>query len=60
MRGWLSSFRLRLKALVLRRRLEKDLQDEIAFHLEMSGETPEARKRIKALKKSLPGGGWRS
>ncbi|MCB1019176.1 MAG: ABC transporter permease [Acidobacteria bacterium] len=31
---------------MLRRRLEKDLQDEIAFHLEMSGETPEARKRF--------------
>ncbi|MPY87056.1 MAG: FtsX-like permease family protein [Luteitalea sp.] len=35
MAEWLSSLRLRLRALLRRRQLEQDLQDEVAFHLAM-------------------------
>jgi predicted permease len=35
---WLSSLRLRLRALLRRRQLEQDLQDELAFHLAMREE----------------------
>jgi predicted permease len=35
---WLSSLRLRLRALLQRRTLEQDLQDEVAFHLAMREE----------------------
>lgn len=38
MAEWLSSLRCRLRALVRRRRLERDLQDELAFHLTMREE----------------------
>jgi len=37
---------LRLKALVRRRKLDRDLEDELAFHLAMRGDTPDARKRF--------------
>src|SRR5258706_342027 len=32
---WLTPIRLRLKALVKRRQLDRDLQDELSFHLAM-------------------------
>src|SRR5262245_61244535 len=32
---WWASIRLRLKALVKRRQLDRDLQDELSFHLAM-------------------------
>jgi putative ABC transport system permease protein len=32
---WISQFRLKLKALVLRRRFDQDLEDELQFHLAM-------------------------
>ena len=35
---WLSSLRLRLRALVRRRQLERDLEDELTFHLAMREE----------------------
>jgi predicted permease len=35
---WLSSLRLRLRALLRRRQLERDLDDEVAFHLVMREE----------------------
>jgi predicted permease len=35
---WLSRFRLKLKALLLRRRLDRDLEDELQFHLAMREE----------------------
>ena len=38
MREWLSSVRLRLQALLRRGRLERDLDDELAFHLSMREE----------------------
>ena len=38
MAEWLSSLRLRLRALLQRRQLERDLQDEVAFHLAMREE----------------------
>src|SRR6476620_10758278 len=34
MRRLIRSFRLRLRSLVYRRQLERDLQDELAYHLE--------------------------
>ena len=45
--GWLSVVRLRLRALIHRRRLDRDLEEEFAFHLaaraEQSGGAPAAR-----------------
>ena len=38
MAEWLTSLRLRLRALLRRRQLEQDLQDEVAFHLAMREE----------------------
>ncbi|MDP3001050.1 MAG: ABC transporter permease [Bryobacterales bacterium] len=38
LREWVTALRLRLRALVRRRRLEQDLEDEIAFHLAMKTE----------------------
>ena len=32
---WISAFWLRIKALVRRRELDRDLEDELAFHLAM-------------------------
>ena len=32
---WISAFWLRVKALVKRRELDRDLEDELAFHLAM-------------------------
>ena len=56
MAEWLKSLRLRIRALARRRRLDQDLQDEMAFHLAMreeqlraSGDAhagPEARRRF--------------
>jgi predicted permease len=46
MREWATSFWLRLKTLFHRRRLERDLQDELAFHVAMRGDTADARKRF--------------
>jgi predicted permease len=37
---------LRVKALVRRRQLDRDLEDELAFHLAMRGGTPDARRRF--------------
>ena len=37
---------LRVKALVRRRQLDRDLEDELAFHLAMRGDTPNARRRF--------------
>lgn len=39
---WLTSTWLRLKALALRRKFDRDLDDELAFHLEMREEKHEA------------------
>ncbi|HEY7402157.1 MAG TPA: ABC transporter permease [Candidatus Angelobacter sp.] len=36
---WFTTIRLRLKALLLRRRFDRDLEDEMAFHLAMREET---------------------
>ena len=46
---WLSIVRLRTKALVRRRQLDRDLEEELAFHATMMSEkrglsTPEAGK----------------
>ncbi len=38
MSEWLTSLRLRLRSLLRRRQLERDLQDELAFHLAMREE----------------------
>ncbi len=38
----LSAFRLRLRAVFRRRQLDRDLEDEIGFHLEMRGESCQA------------------
>ena len=38
MRQWLTTFRLRWRAIIHRRQLEQDLQDEMAFHLAMREE----------------------
>jgi predicted permease len=38
LREWMTGLRLRLRALVRRRQLEQDLEDEIAFHLAMKTE----------------------
>ena len=46
MREWATNLWLRIRAIALRRRLEHDLEDEIAFHLAMRGDGPEARKRF--------------
>jgi predicted permease len=35
---WLNSFRLRLRALIRRRQLEQDIEDEMSFHLAMREE----------------------
>src|SRR5262245_30217756 len=49
MAEWLSSLRLRVRALLNRRQREQDLEDEMAFHLAMREEqirtsgTPDAR-----------------
>src|SRR4026209_132724 len=51
---WLNRLRLRLRALTRRHQLERDLQDEIAFHLTMREEkerqagTPADQARLKA------------
>src|SRR4051812_6986050 len=39
MRQWLGNLRLRWRAIIHRRQLEQDLQDEIAFHLAMREES---------------------
>lgn len=36
---WFSTIRLRLKALLLRKKFDRDLEDEVAFHLAMREET---------------------
>ena len=41
---WLSIFRLRIRALLDRQRLERDLEDEIAFHLAARGD--DGRRRF--------------
>jgi len=46
MREWVTRSWLRLRALLRRRQLERDLEDELAFHLAMRGDTPEARRRF--------------
>ena len=46
MREWVVGLWLRSKALLLRRRLDRDLEEELAFHLAMRGNTAEARKRL--------------
>ena len=38
MRQWLTNLRLRWRAIIHRRQLEQDLQDEMAFHLAMREE----------------------
>jgi predicted permease len=43
---WIISYWLRGKALLLRRRLDRDLEQELAFHLAMRGNGPEARRRL--------------
>jgi len=35
MREWLNQTWLRLKALILRKQLDRDLEDELAYHLEL-------------------------
>ena len=37
---------LRVNALLRRRQLDRDLDDELAFHLAMRGDTPDARRRF--------------
>jgi predicted permease len=55
MAEWLSSLRLRLRALTRRRRQEQDLQDEMAFHLAMREEqlraSGEARAGVEARRR---------
>ncbi len=43
MTGWLSELRYRIKALILRRQLDRDLDEEIRFHLEQRGEDARLR-----------------
>src|SRR5689334_16669208 len=46
---WFSILRLRLRALIARRRLDRDLEDELAFHLGARAENTgidEARRRF--------------
>ena len=38
MRSWLTSIRLRLRALLNRRKVEQDVEDELTFHLAMKAE----------------------
>jgi hypothetical protein len=49
-REWMTAARLRLRALIYRRRLDRDLEDELAFHLAMKaerlGSEPAARRRF--------------
>src|SRR5437867_9496753 len=42
----MNEFWRRLLALFRRRQLDRDLEDELAFHLAKRGDTPEARKRF--------------
>jgi hypothetical protein len=42
----MTQIRLRLRALLQRRRLDRDLEDELAFHLPMRGDSPGARRRF--------------
>jgi len=41
-REWFTRFRLRIRALLLRRRLDRDLEDELQFHLAMRREKGQA------------------
>src|SRR5512145_1585034 len=58
---WLSSLRLRLRALLRRRQLERDLQDEVEFHLAMREEqlrssgAIDARREARRRFGSVPG-----
>ena len=44
MAEWLTKTWLRIKALIKRRQLDRDLQDELSFHLAMCEEKLQARR----------------
>lgn len=55
---WLSQAGIRLRALLRARRLDRELDEELAFHLDMAAEAAERRGLSRPRRAGRPG--WRS